>query len=423
MTRRSTRWLVATLTVVAIAIGSYLAMGGDTASESTTDARILFVSTIEIELVNSYTTQRTYTGTLVAARSADLSFERSGEIVAIDVDQGDRVAAGQALARLDTRHLIARQRQLQAQHDQAAAVLAELEAGPRQETIAAARAELRNLEAQVELQQLNTTRREELHRRKAIAQEDYDSAIYGLKIAEAQRDAARHRLDELLEGTRKEKVDAQRAAVAQLDAALTGIRADLEDCELVARFDGTIVKRSIDEGSVVQPGQPILRIVEHDRLEAWIGLPSSTAERTNRGTPREVVVDGQRHSAEVRAVLPELDSTTRTRRVVLTMDQAESTGIYSGQIARLPIDERIDVQGFWLPTAALVRGSRGLWSCFVVVADSAGGPIGVIEQREIEVLHTEGERALVRGMLEGNDVIVSEGVHKVVPGQRVRSRV
>ena len=163
--------------------------------------------------------RRTFTGVIKAARSTELGFERTGRLVVVEVEQGDRVAAGQNLAQLQIRNLEAKQRELTAQRAAAQALLDELLSGPRQETIAAARAEVRDLQAQLELAKLNFQRSKELLPTppfaRGIRQESLGHAIRRSAARRAQR-----QLDELEAGTRTEQVEAQRAVVAQLDAAL-----------------------------------------------------------------------------------------------------------------------------------------------------------------------------------------------------------
>ena len=80
--------------------------------------------------------------------------------------------------------------------------------------------------------------------------------------------------------------------------------------------------------------------------------------------------------------------------------------------------------GFWLPLTALTESSRGLWACFVVDAlgDGRGGSAAThtLARRELEVLHTDGNRVYVRGTLQDGEQVVSEGLQRLVPGQRVR---
>ena len=193
----------------------------------------------------------------------------------------------------------------------------------------------------------------------------------------------------------------------------------------MAPFRGTITGRLLDEGVVVTPGQIVLRLIEDTDLEAWFGLPLSSAGQFQRGTKWTVRVDHREVVATVKAVVPELDAATRTRRVVLSLQPDAAAPVFPGEIARLDLETDILTEAsFWLPTTALVRGSSGLWSCFAVVSHAAsdGEPDApsIIEKRDVRIVHTAGERVLVRGMLQTGDAIVAEGVHRVVPGQAVR---
>jgi len=388
--------------------------GGSSAS-----ARPLPVGTVAVNPVDAYEFRRSYTGTLVAGRSSDLSFERAGKLLTVKVDEGALVAAGAPLAVLDKRHLIAQRRQLEAERTQAAAILAELMAGPRQETIDAARAELRNLKAQLELRQLDYERAEKLLKSKAVSQAQFDEANFGVRSSAAQAEAVERKLAELLAGTRDERINAQQAAVDILDARLGDLSIDIEDSILLAPFDGTVAKRYVDEGTVVSPASPIVRLVEDQRLEAWIGLPVHRAARLEAGQSHEVMVGDRSYPAVIAAVVPELDPVTRTQTMILSLPTDPTSRLVPGQVVRLETAETVDTHGYWLPTTALARGARGLWSCFAIVSDETG--IERVERRDLELLHTESKRALVRGTLQPGDRIVAGGTHRLVPGQQARS--
>ena len=383
--------------------------------EKMPEPRALPVNIVPAAAVSSFRSVRSYTGSIVAARESQLAFERAGKVVDVLVDQGERVAIGQELAQLDTRQLLARQRQLNANLREATARLDELVAGPRKEQIAAAEAEVRNLMAQKQLQQLNMLRRESLLKSNAIVQEEFDSARFGLDAIAAQLDAAQQRLNELRAGTRSEQVEAARAAVEQLEASLAGVKHDLEDCVLHAPFAGTVAERFVDEGAVITPQSPITRIVEDTRLEAWIGLPAETAQHLAVGQQVTLRAAHGQVPAVVSAVLPELDMATRTRRVVVNI--REGAGLLPGQIVRLEVPEETTVAGIRLPTTALVNASRGLWSCYAVVSDEEGHQR--VQRRDVEVLHTSGEQVVVRGTLQAGEPVVASGTHRVAHGQLV----
>jgi RND family efflux transporter MFP subunit len=297
-------------------------------------------------------------------------------------------------------------------------VLRELEAGPRQQTIDAARAEVRELQAQAELAELNYRRREQLLQGNAISREDYDSAALGLRSLLARLDAAERRLDELESGTRPEKIAAQQAVVAQLQAALRNIEVDLEDSVLKAPFSGTIGQRHLDEGAIVSPGAPLLRLVEDRHLEAWIGLPAQVASHFQAGESAEVVIEQTCHATRVKSILPELLAATRTRTVIFLLEDAARA--FPGQIARIELEDASQTDGFWVPTSALARGSRGLWSVLVAEPTTSSDQL-TAAKREVEVLHTDGPRTLVRGTLAAGDRENVGSAHRIVAGQLVRT--
>jgi multidrug efflux pump subunit AcrA (membrane-fusion protein) len=414
---RLQRWIIAIFGLGSIVGATLLAVGSrgeDVADQA--PPRALPVSTVRCSAIFSFRTMRRYTGRIAPARDSQLAFERAGKVVAVLVDQGDRVEAGQEMARLDTRHLLTEKRRLEASLSEASARLEELVAGPREEQIAAAEAEVRSLFAQLRLQELNVQRRVTLLKSNAISQEEYDTARFGMEANSAGLDAAQQRLNELRAGTRPEQIAAAKAALEQLEASLAGIGHDLEDCELKAPFAGTVADRFIDEGAVITPQTAVARVVEDASLEAWVGLPAEAARQISTGQAVTVRAANQRVRGVAIAVLPELDLATRTRRVVVRVD--EDAALLPGQVVRLEVPEEIATSGFRLPASALVSASRGLWSCYAVVSDDNGALRA--ERRDVEVLHTSGEEVVVRGTLQDGEAIVAGGTHRVAHGQLVR---
>ena len=438
-----------TIFVGAIALGLGLAIGlprmqfwNETArandtTENTADSNktVLTVATIQLEPESSYELTRTYTGEVASLRASDLGFEHSGTLEWVGVNRGDRVPQGTPIARLDTRNLAAQRSQLVAQRNQAIAVLTELQRGARQEDIDAAQATVRDLEDQLALQRIRQTRREYLAEEGAISREQLDEVAFGADALEDRLDAARSQLQELLTGTRPEQIAAQDAVVEQLTAQIADLDITIDKSTITAPFDGVIGDRQQDEGTVVSAGQAVVRLVESAQPEVEIGIPSNTVQTLPPGSSQFVEVGGDRYSATVQSILPELDPATRTRTVVLQLAGVDSNIVAPGQIARLHLQESIPDPGYWLPTTALVQGEKGLWNAYAVIPDhststsstastSASFPSSSssyrVERRIVDVLHTEGDRVFVQGTLAPGDVLIANGVQRVVPGQQIQ---
>jgi multidrug resistance efflux pump len=382
----------------------------------TEESTALPIEVVVVHEVRSFDQTRHYTGALVARRIADVSFERSARVIEILVDEGDTVESGQALAKLDVRRLQTRQDMLEAQRDAAAAQLAELKAGPRLETIAAARAQVEELNAQLNLSRLTHARTERLQSRNSTSEQSVDNSRSSMEAAAARLAQAQHRLIELEAGTRAEQIATQQAMVDQLDAQMADVQLDRDDSILKSPFAGRIAMRYLDEGTVTAPGQPVLKIIESTEIEARIGLSTSSICRLTSGDDVELTVGDLKLSAQFTRVLPEVDLQTRTQIAIFELTQADSVQVAAGQTVRISLTEQTDATGYWLPTAALSPGQRGLWSAYAVV-DRDGDSI--IESRPVEVLHTEGERVLVAGTIRNEDRVVAGGVQRIIPGQKV----
>ena len=407
-----------------LAILSNLQTEGAVIAQDSDSTTILPVETVKVNSVDSYQVERTYTGTIVSRRRSSLGFERGGKLLNLTVDLGEQVKVGTPLAILDTKNLKAQQQELLAERKQVKAQLQELQAGSRRETIAAAKSTTKSLQSQLKLAEIKGQRRQELHTSGAISREQLDEATTEVNILQARLNESQSKLDELLAGTRPEKIAAQQALLEQLDAKLASLELELEQSTLKAPFRGTIAQRLVDEGTVVSAGESILTLVEGGTLEVHVGVPVNTAKQIPLGSNQLLQIGSRKYQAQVRSTLPQLDSATRTLTVVLGLDESAATEVRAGQVARLKLSETIADSGYWLPTTALVRGVRGLWSCYVLgnsenVANIPNKAFRV-EKQELEILQTESDRVFVRGTIQNSDRVIVNGNHRLVTGQLVR---
>ncbi len=172
-------------------------------------------------------------GTLEYDRIA-LPAPAAERIVGIDVREGQAVAAGDRLLRLDDTRTRAQLDALQAQALQRRGALSELEAGPREEAIAQARATLAAAQAQARDARAYFARLEPLGRQRLVAAADVDRARAAASSADAQVRALRQALLELERGTRGEQIAQGEAAVQAADAQAAAQQATLARLALVA---------------------------------------------------------------------------------------------------------------------------------------------------------------------------------------------
>lgn len=414
------RWLLSLALMGTVGLGAYLLANSESTPVSETKATVLPVRVTKAKLVSSFAQLRTFTGIIKARRISEMNFKRTGEIVKVWVDEGDRVEANQKLAQLDLRPMLTKQKELKAQRDQAKAVLDELVAGPRKEVIDVARAEVEDRKAELARAEANHQRNRRLIERTNVSRQELELTQKEMDSAKAMLRAAERRLDELETGTRKEKITAQQSAVDHLNAQLESLQVDIDDSTIKAPFAGQIARRRMDEGTTVSPEQLVLQLVENHQLEAHIGLPLKLAVKVNHADSYQLSANGVEVIAKVRAVLPTVNPSTRTRTVIFDIPVSMASSFAPSQIVHWTLDETVHTEGIWLPTTALQRGDRGLWS--VYVAKPTEKQTHIVQRRDVEVLYTRGDQSLIRGTVQAGELIIIGGGHRVVPGQRVKGK-
>ncbi|HXV86698.1 MAG TPA: HlyD family efflux transporter periplasmic adaptor subunit, partial [Gemmatimonadales bacterium] len=199
-----------------------------------------------------------------------LGFQSPGRVDSIGVNEGDAVSAGALLALLDRRELAARRASAVAQVASARARLAELESGFRSQEVAQGRAAERAAAQRLENARLELDRTRRLFEGGALSRAALDQAQTAFDVADAERDRAREQLDLLERGARAEQVTAQRAVLAQAEAAVTQLDAALDGAAIRAPFAGLVTVKHRQPGETVAAGAPVVTLL--DPGDRWIRI-------------------------------------------------------------------------------------------------------------------------------------------------------
>ena len=214
-------------------------------------------------------------------------------IVAIEVREGETVEAGQLLLQLDDDTLGASTRALRAQAEGRRSALQELEAGPRQEAIAAARARLAAVQSRAREAGAYYERLQPLGDRQLVAAADVDRARAVAADAGAQVRAARAELDELEHGTRNEQVEQGEAALRAAQEQAAAQEVVLAKLEVVAPRAGRVDALPYELGDQAPVGAPLAILLIGNAPHARVYVPEPIRAGVEVGDAARVYVDGR----------------------------------------------------------------------------------------------------------------------------------
>lgn len=306
-----------------------------------------------------------YEGTLEPQLQSVLAAQVSGSVRNLAVRAGDRVKAGQVLARLDEREL--------------AAGLAGGEAGVAQAQAALAQA------------RQNAERTRELRAQGFVSAAAQDTA-------QAQLDAAQAALASAQAGR-------QQASVARSFAVVT------------APFDGIVRATHVDAGDLAAPGRPLVTVYAPERLRASVWVPLSRADSARAATEVQVLLpDGRSLVPERRSELPGADALSQTVewRLDLAADAVVRSALRPGAPVRVRFAGdpavRDTTAALSIPAAALLR--RGELTAVYAAVDQR------FVLKAVRVGAVQGDRVPVLAGLAAGERIAADAVKAGLAGAR-----
>jgi HlyD family secretion protein len=252
-------------------------------------------------------------GTVEAKVVVAVSSKVTGRIEALSADEGDKVKAGQVLAKLEDADF--HQQVLQAQ-----AGLKKSEA-----TLAAESANQQKAVAALELADKNYTRISGLADRKLVSQQEVDIQATALEVAKKEVE----RSNAAVEAASKDRLASQ--------ANLAFMESRNNDMVVKAPQDGIIISRDLEQGATVVPGSPIFRMA--DPTVVWVGANVDESQR-------EKLAEGQEATIILRS-MPKQKLHGRVARVGLESDRVteeiEVDVVFDPLLANFRLGEQAEV--------------------------------------------------------------------------------
>jgi HlyD family secretion protein len=251
----------------------------------------------------------------IEAHESLVSFKVTGRIVELPIEEGQAVAAGQLLARLDGSDY-----RQQVNVDQASVRVRDSQlqlalAGSRSQDIDAAYQNVLDAQADLQQKKKDFARYDELYRKDEIPGQVRDQAQTAVERAQANVDRLQQIHNKLEEGTRKEQIAVEQATLRQAQQTLGLSRIRLGYTELTAPLAGVILVREGELGEVVSPGAPVVTLADLDNVWVRVYLPETDLGRVRLGQEVSVGTDtfpGKRYRGHVSFISSEAEFTPKT---------------------------------------------------------------------------------------------------------------
>ncbi len=313
-------------------------------------------------------------GQVSPLEESTLSFQQSGPITSIFVNQGDRVSAGQLLARIDASTLQAQLAQDEALIAQAAAraqssaLNVPIVSSQTSDAVRSAKAALDNAQLSynqdVQLFKQGYVSQSQLVQARSqyiAAQTQYQSAIANQQSTQVSSSNA----------------SADRAAVQSAQAQANTLQTEIGQTALYAPFDGVITARLMDPGAMASPGNPVLRVDKVDTVWINVNVPDEDLPYVHAGTPVAFTASttGQRFSARVSAVnaVPTQGTLSYQARI---RQLNPGDVLRGGMLVSVTVQQARHDNAIVVPRQAVAQSDRGT-AVFVVGADKKAKEVPV----------------------------------------------
>ncbi len=219
----------------------------------------------------------------VDADTVNVATKALARVETIDVEEGDRVKAGEQLATLSSPEIANGQRQAQAALDSARAAQALTDEGARAEDVDSLKATWLATQAAADLAKVTAARAERLYAQGVIAAQRRDEAVAARKSSARTAQAAEAQYRKALAGARSETKDIA-AAQVRIAAAGAATAAALEqETKLISPISGEVSKRLVEPGELVSPVLPTIQVTDIDHPYVTVNLPEDQYQGMKKG--------------------------------------------------------------------------------------------------------------------------------------------
>ena len=287
------------------------------------------------------------TGSISPNEEVTITSETSGRITGIYFDEGAKVSKGQLLVRINDSEL---------------------------------QATLQKLRYQQQLAKDRENRHRQLLEKEAISLQDYERSATELST---------------------------------IGAEINLVLAQIAKTQIRAPFEGIIGLRYISDGSYISPGARVADLVDYEPVKIDFSIPEKYAGLVKKGDKITFTIEKNalKYEAEVDAVAPKIDASTRTLQVRAHYHN-KNREVIPGSFAKVELVLKDVENALLVPSESLIPELGGQ-KVFIIKN-------GKVEPRQVDIGIRSNENIQITKGISVSDTVIASGVLKVRPGMQVQ---
>ena len=403
--------------LVIVLVACNLLFGGcqKKSEEEKAPTPVVAVKTAQAEITDLALTVQA-PATIFPREQANITARITARIIKLNARKGDTVAAGQILAILESRDLIA-------QRDEAKAVITEAEANLQKTSAGTVPADIEHARGQVDVAkatlnqaQKNYDRRKDLFDKGAIPQRDLLVSETDLVHAKSGYDVAVKSLDLLQKQSSDKDIRSAQSRLEQAKARLDGINAQLEFTTIRSPFSGVITEQMMYPGDLAKPDAPMFTLMNLSVAIARAQTPEADLYGIRQGQTCSFAPTGQKEAplaGRITTINQSVDPQRRTVEVwcEIPNPQRRLKGSDFGEVRIVTGSAK---QAVVVPVAAVQFAEDGKKGT-VMIVDAKN----IAHAKEVEVGETTNGKVRIIAGLSGGETVIIEGGYHLPDGTKV----
>lgn len=346
--------------------------------------------------------------TLQPFEESTVSFEVSGTINFLNVQEGSNVNKDDILATVDSRNYELQVSQAQANVDKALAAVRQTEKGAREQQIQQAKLKVEQAETAYNQAAIDFGRNKTLFEAGAITQSDYEKFQNSESAAQKDLESAKQTYSLITEGATEEEKEQVNAAYDQANSTKEQAELTLSKISLKSPINGVVISKSISQGQLISAGIPAYKIGNIDKLKVLLSVPDYEISSWKIGDNVSAKLYDDSMDGTVTNIFAATNASTGSISVEVTIDNANHKW-RSGQV--VTCSHKADSsKGIFLPKEAVISTGGSSPYVFILKDNKAiktKVEIGMLKNNELEIKAgvNQSDSVIIEGMdrLSDND--------------------